>query len=246
MSERKRYYSYSANGSAFGGFLTSPTYLAVPTQAMTSLSPSGGYGTAVAENFGIDGILSVRMATATVQGDGKQTETTISLEDVNLMDVLKIGRMVMHLVSQPDPEGRETWVRPGGSIIEGLTIHGEPLYLRSAVDVFDKYPTYCSLQQAYIDGALKGLIVEPGSLTAPCTAKELNGCQTPLGDVKATLYPEQNGMRIKDFATLYLGEYRISTYSRRLTMLRVELGCDTEGSLSFGDGVGNGHWEPPN
>jgi hypothetical protein len=66
-----------------------------------------------------------------------------------------------------------------------------------------------------------------------------------VGDVKTTLYPGANGLRIKDFGTLYLGEFRISKYARRLTMLRVELGCDREGSVSFADGAGNGHWEPP-
>ena len=133
MSERKRYYSFAANGSAFGGFLTSPTYLAIPTQAMASLSPSGGYGTASTDNFGIQGVLSVRTATTTVQGDGKQTEMTVSLEDVNLMDVLKVSRMVVHLVSQPDPAGRETLVTPAGSVIEGLTVYGKEVALRSAV-----------------------------------------------------------------------------------------------------------------
>jgi hypothetical protein len=74
--------------------------------------------------------------------------------------------------------------------------------------------------------------------------------------VKATLYslegyscglPVSNGgLRIKDFATLYLGEYRISKFTRRLNMLRVELGCGTGGSVSFGEGGGNGQWEPPN
>ena len=246
MSERKRYYSFAAHGSAFGGFLTSPTYLSIPTQAMASLSPSGGYGTASCDNFGIPGVLSVRTATTTVQGDGKQTETTVSLEDVNLMDVLKVSRMVVHLVSQPDPAGLETLITPAGSVIEGLTVYGKEVALRSAVDTFDKYPSYTSLERAYVEGALQGLIIEPGTLSAPCTAKEMGGCVTAVGDVKATMYPDANGMRIKDFATLYLGEYRISRYARRLTLLRVELGCDTEGSLSLGDGAGNGHWEPPN
>jgi len=50
---------------------------------------------------------------------------------------------------------------------------------------------------------------------------------------------------VKDFATLYFGEFRISKFARRLTMLRVELGCDVGGSLSLGDGSGNGQWEPP-
>ena len=81
------------------------------------------------------------------------------------------------------------------------------------------------------------------------------GCVSPAGSVKATLYSLENyscglpvvngGLRVKDFATLYLGEYRITKFSRRLTMLRVELGCATGGSLNLGEGSGNGQWEPP-
>ncbi|MBI2684757.1 MAG: hypothetical protein HYX27_00460 [Acidobacteria bacterium] len=248
MSERNRYYTYSASGSAFGGVLTSPTSLTVPTQAMASLSPAGGNGSSTVENFAVPGILSVRQATTTVQGDPKQTELTVSIEGINLMDILKVDRLVLHMVSQPDPSGYETWVSPGGSFMEGLTIHNEPVQLNSAVATFDKYPTYSSLERAYVEGALKGLIIEPGTLGAPCTAYELNGCKTAVGDVKATIYPmdgTSGGLRVKDFATIYFGEYRISKYARHLTMLRVELGCDTSGGMGFGDGSGNGHWEPP-
>ena len=39
MSERKSYFIHSASGSAFGGALTTPTPLTIPTQAMASLSP---------------------------------------------------------------------------------------------------------------------------------------------------------------------------------------------------------------
>ncbi|HEU0122040.1 MAG TPA: choice-of-anchor P family protein [Bryobacteraceae bacterium] len=256
MSERKSYYSYSSSGSAFGGILTSPSSLTIPTQAMASLSPSGGYGSSSVEHFGVSGVLSVGKAVTTVQGDPKQTELTITLEDVNLMDILKISRLVMHLVSQPDPKGNQTWVSPGGSTIEGLAVHGKSVDVPCAAETFAKYPTYTELEAAYVEGQLKGLIIEPGSLGAPCTARTLDGCETVVGDVKATIYPLEQysgwlpvvngGLRVKDFATLYLGEYRITKYSRRLTMLRAELGCDTSGGLAFGDGMGNGHWEPPN
>jgi len=256
MSERNRYYSYTAAGSGFGGILTSPAPLVVPTQAMASLSPSGGYGSSSVENFGIGGVLYVGKAVTTVQGDPKQTELTITLEDINLMDTLRVGRIVLHLVSTPDPSGKETAVLAAGSSIDGLTVQGKPVDVPCSVQTFDQYPTYTALQQAYIEDQLKGMIIEPGTLGAPCTARTLDGCQSAAGDVKATIYPldqysgwlpvSNGGLRVKDFATLYLGEYRISSYSRRLTMLRVELGCDTSGGMGFGDGIGNGHWEPPN
>ena len=255
MSERKKYFSYSAAGSAFGGILTSPTPLTVPTQAMASLSPSGGYGSATVENFGIEGLMTVRRGTTTVQGDPKQTEVTVTLEDVNIMNVLTVGRLVVHLVSQLPEGAAEPSITPSGSVIEGLKVHGKDVPLACRADVFDRYPLYSSLERAYLEDALKGLIFDPGTLGALCTEKTMAGCVSPAGSVKATLYSLENyscglpvvngGLRIKDFATLYLGEYRITKFARRLTMLRVELGCDTGGSLNLGDGIGNGQWDPP-
>lgn len=256
MSERKSYFSYSAAGSAFGGIVTAPTAITVPTQAMASLSPSGGYGSATVENFGIEGLLYVRRATTTAQGDPKQTELTITMEDITIRDRVTVGRLTVHLVAMTSPGAYEAAITPGGSAIEGLRVDGKELSLVSSAAIFDCYPTYSALEKAYVEGALKGLIVDPDTLGAPCMAKDLNGCVSRTGGVKATLYsltenaswlPVSNGgLRIKDFATLYLGEYRISKFARRLNMLRVELGCDYNGSLSFGEGSGNGQWEPPN
>lgn len=254
MAERNQYYSFSASGSAIGGAMTSPAPLVIPTQAMVSLSPSGGYGSSTVENFGIAGVVSVRKATATAQGDAKQTELTVTLEGVDVMGVLTVERVVTHLVCEPPVGGAEASITPAGSLIEGMAVNGTPVPLVSSVDVFAKNPTYSALEQAYVNGALRGLVIAPGSLGAPCEAGQMNGCQTKYGDVRATFYaldansgvlPVVNGgLRIKDFATLYLGEYRITPYKRAVTMLRVELGCDRGGSLSIGGGAGNGYEEP--
>lgn len=256
MSERKNYFSYSASGSALGGILTDPKLLTVPTQAMASLSSSGGYGTTTVENYGIDGLLTARKGTTTVQGDLKQTEITVTLEDINVMNQLTVGRIVVHLLAQTPPLGAyEATITPMGSLIEGLRVDGKDISLTCSTDVFDRYPGWSALEQAYVEGALKGLIIAPGSLGAPCSAERFDGCETRSGSVKSTLYSLENysgpypvvngGLRVKGFATLYFGEYRISKFSRRLNMLRVELGCDIGGSMSFGEGSGNGQWEPP-
>jgi hypothetical protein len=255
MSARKNYFSYSAAGSALGGILTDPTPLTVPTQAMVSLSPSGGYGTATMENFGIDGLLTARKGTTTVQGDLKQTELTVTLEDINILNRLTVSRIVMHLVAETPLGAYEARITPLGSLMEGLRVDGKDIPLNCSAAVFDRYPGWAGMEQAYIEGALKGLIIAPGTLGEPCSAERLDGCETRAGNVRATLYslegysgpyPVVNGgLRVKDLATLYLGEYRMTKFSRRLTMLRVELGCDLGGSMGFGDGAGNGQWEPP-
>jgi hypothetical protein len=210
-----------------------------------ALSASGGYGAGAAEHFGIEGLLSVRRALATVQGDGKQTETTVTLEEVNIRGILQVGRIVLHLVSTPNEKGGEPSITPAGSLIEGLTVKGKPVTLGAVDPALCKYTKYKEIEKAYAGGLLKGLVIDPATLKTPAEAARMSACVSAVGDVKTTLYPAANGMYVKDFGTLYFGEYRISRYARRLTMLRVELGCEYSGSMSFADGAGNGHWEPP-
>lgn len=220
---------------------------------MVSLSPAGGHGTSSVEDFCIKDLLYVRRAVATVDGDETQTEITVTLEEVDLLGVLTLDRLVMHLVSTPGKD--ETSISPSGSTIEGLKIKGQPIELNCQSAFYNTYPTYSGLESAYFEGKMKGMVIEPGSLGAPCVARTLDGCTTKAGDVRATLYPldqqrcglpvENGGLRVKDFGTLYLGEYRLSKTTRQLTMLRVELGCDQGGGVGLGSGIGNGHEEPP-
>ncbi len=51
-------------------------------------------------------------------------------------------------------------------------------------------------------------------------------------------------IHVPGFGTVYFGDYIVSMYSRRLTMMRVELGCPEVGTLTFGGLIGNGHTFP--
>lgn len=255
MAARSKYFAYSAYGSAFGGIITKPEPLTIPTQAMASLSPSGGYGSSTVENFGVKDLAFIRRATTTVQGDNKQTEVTVTIEDADLAGVMQFSRIVMHLTCTADPQGYESCISPIGSTIEGLRVNGSYIDLVNKADVFNTCATYTALERAYVGGDLRGLILAPGSLGAPCDAKDMNGCQTRQGNVRATIFPldqikspfpiENGGIRIDKFGTIYLGQMTVSKFARNLTMLRVELGCDREGSGGYGSGGGAGHDEPP-
>jgi hypothetical protein len=255
MATRNKYFAYSAYGSAFGGVITKPNPLTIPTQAMVSLSPSGGYGTSSVENFGVRDLAFIRKAISTVQGDGKQTEVTVTIEDADLAGVMQFSRIVMHLTCTADPRGHESSISPIGSTIEGLRVNGSYIDLVNKADVFNTCATYTALERAYVEGGLRGLVLAPGSLGAPCGAKDMNGCVTRQGNVRTTIFPldqikspfpvENGGIRIKEFGTLYLGQMTVSKYTRNLTMLRVELGCDREGSGGYGSGGGMGQEEPP-
>ena len=54
----------------------------------------------------------------------------------------------------------------------------------------------------------------------------------------------EHGILIPGFGVVYFGEYLITPTSRRLTMLRIELGCPITGSIVCGYVDANGHWDP--
>lgn len=47
------------------------------------------------------------------------------------------------------------------------------------------------------------------------------------------------------FGTIYFGEMLIHEYNRRLTLVRVKMGSDTDADGSFGESDPNGDWWPP-
>jgi hypothetical protein len=55
---------------------------------------------------------------------------------------------------------------------------------------------------------------------------------------------QANAITIPQFGTIFLGEVLISRNSRRLTMLRVELGCPLAADTSSGSVEGDGHRIP--
>lgn len=54
----------------------------------------------------------------------------------------------------------------------------------------------------------------------------------------------QHGILVPGLGVVYLGEYLITSDSRQLTMLRIELGCPISGSIVCANAIGNGHWDP--
>jgi hypothetical protein len=49
-----------------------------------------------------------------------------------------------------------------------------------------------------------------------------------------------HGIYVPHFGTVFIGEFFVSQWARRLLMLHVELGCSVEGGIGIGSGEGNG------
>ena len=54
-----------------------------------------------------------------------------------------------------------------------------------------------------------------------------------------------HSVHVKDFGTVFFGEMLITGHTRRLTMVRMQLGSPESGSIAFGEVETNGSWYPP-
>lgn len=254
MSARKSYLSYTSSGSAFGGMLTHPKEVIIPTQGAVCLTGSAGKCECVVEKFDMPGVLSVAKSVSRITASGRSSNLLIRMEGVKWMGRLEADEIVVGLNSELADGSSDFKFHPMGCSIKGLRMDGNEIKLKNKTDEFCRCPTYGDLNKAQGNGALKGMIFAPNTAGQDYNGKDLNGAKSRFGDVAGTLFPlsgieskypiENGGIRVEEFGTIYLGEVRIRNASRQITMLRVEFGCHEEGSGSSGRGGGNGHEYP--
>ncbi|NOT87472.1 MAG: hypothetical protein HOP03_04745 [Lysobacter sp.] len=198
------------------------------------------------------------------------TLVTVAIEGLNILDVITADRVVARMTSTnaERKNGSDPEALPFGSHFENLRIGGVPIELSPYPQlVSEETSTYQKLVRAclrrcdssecvpfmYSSGApiddneipedhfsdvLK--TTSDRTLLAPLfNLKEIQsalpaGC-TPSG---------MHGIAIPGFGVAYFGEYLITRASRRLTMLRIELGCPITGRIMCANVDSNGHWDP--
>jgi hypothetical protein len=200
-----------------------------------------------------------------------ETLVTVAIEGLNVLDVITADRVVARMTSRhvKDERGRHTdpEILPFGSHFENLRIGGIPVELtpyRELVreghhDALIESRSACADEDGsfpWIDSngedrrADDGSPEEPGS-SRPGSRRE-GARLAPLFDVgrsrAAALAGSErhgaHGIRIPGFGVAYFGEYLVTRASRRLTMLRIELGCPISGRIVCANVDSNGHWDP--
>ena len=193
--------------------------------------------------------------------DGNQVFSTLvksTVEGLNVMDIVTADRIVAHLVSTfRSKEG--TTVEPSvkliGSRFENLHIAGIPIKVVPALDVLDKYDTHSSLREAYGsvervrdlfgDASLRERFHEAPPKVArwfshPVEAHAQMPAINGISSVSLVrkLEPEGGGLdcwghviHVEGFGTIRLGEVSISSLSRSVTMLQIDLGCPVTGVM---------------
>lgn len=255
---------FRGNAAAFGGRLVSPICETLDVQGSAVLPPTGGFASATVGPFNHRNIVAFESATSTVSGhetdhDGATTRDTLvtaTLEGLSILNMVTADRVVVRLTSRhPEKEGEEPHMLPLGSYFENLRIGGVSIAPTPRPELVEQ-GGYAELTGTRPSRSVDGRDEESAdprnvALGAGSTFEDRYVLMS-LFDADALAQSLPGGCEVKDghgiyvpgFGTIYLGEYLVSRHARRLTMLRVELGCPVEGTIVSGYGDGNGHLRP--
>jgi hypothetical protein len=140
-----RVHYFHADASALGGYLTRPAQQIIPVQAPLSLPAAGGYASARAENFHLEGVASCKSAFTEVlgrlseeEGRGWITTVTSVVEGLNLFDVITADRLVAKISTEHPLVGNIPSVTFQGTSFENLKIAGHSVDLTLDLDICDR------------------------------------------------------------------------------------------------------------
>jgi len=249
---------YHAHAVGFAGRVRRPFTDLIESQAQSALSSGGGLGRARVENFSYRGVVRFDAAETLVSGSADEkfalrelekersqnagssqqkysakeafdTITTSIIENLNILDIVTADRVVARMTSRHET-GEEPVILPIGSHFEGLKIAGHPVFVDLNVPVYCKNQNYTRLCQDL-------RVVPNGEMIASPLVSELP--KVPGLDIS------KNRIKIDHFGSIYLADYLITPKSRRLIMIRLELGSPFEASMNMCEIDGNGSEYPP-
>jgi hypothetical protein len=195
------------------------------------------------------------------------TSTTTVRAEINGLVVgvdglLTVKRLRGTLVSKsPAAADAETGIKLGkDTAIDGVAVGEHKLIVELNNGLFQEFDTYSKLKRAAADS--KFCEDHAGSLLTRATAvagqPRGSGLIEARGTCHGTIvrsirwrgkpYPgatiDEHTVHVPDFGRIYFGEILIRNDSRRLTMMRLELGSAAGGSGAAGDVEDNGGWAP--
>lgn len=187
-----------------------------------------------------------------------------TIEGLNVMEMVTADRIVANIVSTYRAGGNgEPSVKLIGTRFENLRIAGIPVRVDLATDIFDRFDTQGSLRQAYRSDDDVRRLFENSDLRrrlpeAPDFVRRWfhdadSGAEIPStnGMISTSLVralePASAGIscwghviQVDGFGVIRLAEVDISQFTRRVTMLQLDLGCPVEAHLMMCSGEDGG------
>ncbi len=224
---------FRAHAVAAAGRLTKPTSEFIEAQASAALPVTGGMASVQVENFAFKNILSFARARTDLLGiaDSDQgpfhTRITTVVEKVSILGVLTADRVVCRLASRHLADGQEASINLLGSEIDNLRVAGCEIPLGLNLPLLSTHDTAAKVRDAKLEGAQ-----DIGGIIATTIFDK-------VGPVPG-LSIQGNRIDIDQFGSIYLGEAFIARNERRVTMMRIVLGCADDGNLDVGGVDGDG------
>ena len=256
-------YLYNAQACAIGGSIVRPVVQNINAPAASVLSCTGGYHTAVMENFQLENIIFIRRAVTQVSGsrgnNSYNSFASVEIEGLNIENEVTADRIVAKLSNTVAVGGDEPSFSAGGCLFVNLRIGGVLVEPELAIDLHSRLNTMSALEKAWnntSDGdhnALRSAARQWYLGSSDIQQEETNPGGNPIraaektrkGQIRTSLIKEIKGnishlgrsgmmLEVPNFGKISLCEMFVSKYSRTLTMLRMQLGSPVEGDESVG------------
>jgi hypothetical protein len=199
-----------------------------------------------------------------VQEDALTTSTHVTADVAGLtiegQPRLTVKRLHGAIASRSPMGSGEPAIAVGNeTAIDGVEIGGHGLIVQLAVPLFQQYDTRSKLLVAADDprfvkesGDCLFMKTSVGGTPAPPQGRLVHSCGTTYATVVKSIrwaaepYPgatiDHHSVTVPDFGTMFFGELLVTDLSRRLTMLRLELGSPVGGDVACAEVESNGTW----
>jgi len=262
-------FHYHADASPLGGHITHPFEKVLHTQASTSLAQAGGHAESRVESYKLDNTVTSGPAYSHTTGVVNKTTgawttlVTSVVENLNVLEVVTADRIVSKLHVEYPHEGGHPKISIVGSKFVNLRVGGvsiDPILdtdLLTSETKGGKFPggpiteekgflgkvTSQSKRITEAKGAPEWLAARHGWVKSPEGRKK-------KGYVLCSLVNELQGaksgttyghvMHVPGFGNIFFCELIVAPSSYRLTMMRIEMGCMADGTVSVGSAFSNG------
>ena len=232
-------FHFHGHAHALSGEFRHPLWAIIPAQASASLSSIGGIALAHSTGFHFQDFVCFKSAHTHISGKRRRDETFVThvstvVKGLNILDRIKVDRIVSRLTSIHDPKEPEGHIIADDTRFDGLKIDDEVVNVTLRHDLLIKCKTFDDLAKSG-----KMVALDAKRQVAICSLVEK--IDTDLKGVDA----KRHLIEIKNFGKIYLAEILAYPGTKSLTMLRLELGSPHVADITAGESVTNGAPSPP-
>jgi hypothetical protein len=234
---------FNAHAHILGGFITRPPQKFVETAGAVALPITGGHQKTEISNYAFDPPhITIDYACAEVSSKqsagGYDTSIATTIRGLAVSDesgiVITARGIQMNISTHHPGDDSETTVQISGSFDKLIVKNEEVIVVPDTM--FSDAPTYSQFDQKFGNSSNVSKSKRPGMMRCSLHKKVTHSMALP--------HLDQQVLKVPNFGLIYLGEVHLQDSTRRVTMMRLELGSPTAGSIALGGGSGNGNTYP--